>query len=750
MPQPPAIQPQLTASFVTALPLQLHLAQPLRFEGVLITQFLDLGAKVAAPTDLVDRSQVTVPVSPTATFDLSTLFEDPATPTTRRYLPTYSIRRETVRFIQTETGFQLTMVLQPSPPPAGVTSAIDAPLTAVLRYTLSGAGLQREVRFDEVLAEDGGIRIRATSADPQLRTDTFFALTEPSGGARLEVSRAVTAAVPVGTRPDLRRRVLEARKLQQLRLKRVPLMATGTRMAMPIERVDVAKKAPVRRPGPIVTRPLPGQLPDRVRLPIERVDVEPVEVEPVEVEPEPEPPATVTKYRVVTTTLTQPAHPGALLFSPTTDPDVFVGVSGGGGPAVTLQQCTVGGHTYFQEAPGSRRFFFLPDSFRLLRQLVSPHTPLMQLSFDADDDAADASDTEATLELGVMPWTDPARIEAAAVALTKKLASGQEAQLEPLNMAVERLAVSVDVGGPATDARPVLDAPHRSLTRPFQCRLSARLEQFRRIYERLHGSGGAIEAGMVEVRVGQSETAYTVPFHVRLDTALCPVSLIDVSNVARPDAATITATLTNGIESPLRLRQPKIVVRRGEQDAPATITQPAFAAPVELAPGAAIDVVISVDAAESENAPVLLVQEAGIDVVLDQGAVYDAILSPTLDPDFVRSVTAEVSARVFADAPDLQRLVVDFERGTTVTIERPTAPSPGPFLLAPAPAELAMPFRSLLLSDTGELPSEVRYRVQGYYSDRKGEQTDWQTEDAVFGADGVGRVTIFAYPPKPA
>jgi hypothetical protein len=163
----------------------------------------------------VPRDQLSVPVSPSKALSDTVLYEDPANPALRYYLPRYRIGEQTVSgrqqfrlaLEQGSQGGRLIAHLEKFPAPeiaqaAGQAQELVHEVTVALKYQvqLGGEGSgEKELVFQEVTAEDGGLL--AVLEVPTLAelTQLYQAMTEVDYHSSLFIHRVITVATPLDT-----------------------------------------------------------------------------------------------------------------------------------------------------------------------------------------------------------------------------------------------------------------------------------------------------------------------------------------------------------------------------------------------------------------------------------------------------------------------------------------------------------------------------------------------------------------------
>ncbi len=154
------------------------------------------------------RSAFNLPtlVSPTATPNDSTLFEDPQDPTKKFFLTTYAIAvtggasspGKWVTFAPAASGFLLTVHLTDTTPAAQLQG--NGRLSPDTRYLITASLQSRVVSWDlsaGPVGTDGGLALTLPVADFAGRDLLYAAMTDPAAQAQLIIRRSLALALPI-------------------------------------------------------------------------------------------------------------------------------------------------------------------------------------------------------------------------------------------------------------------------------------------------------------------------------------------------------------------------------------------------------------------------------------------------------------------------------------------------------------------------------------------------------------------------
>ncbi|HEY3675062.1 MAG TPA: hypothetical protein VGK84_03645 [Candidatus Tumulicola sp.] len=149
-------------------------------------------------------------VSPDPAPTDATLFEEPADPTKKHYLPKYALATTgsggasgySVSFAANSDGFVLTVGLTDVTNPTMVTT--DVRIDPATRYLLTANldGQNASWDFNVASTQDTGLTLSLTVTDPSSRDSIYRAMTDPAAHAQLILRRSLQLAVPSGTQTD--------------------------------------------------------------------------------------------------------------------------------------------------------------------------------------------------------------------------------------------------------------------------------------------------------------------------------------------------------------------------------------------------------------------------------------------------------------------------------------------------------------------------------------------------------------------
>jgi uncharacterized protein YjbI with pentapeptide repeats len=728
------------------------------------------GGDVQAPPG-DPASSMTVPIAPARAVTDTMIFTSPADYNEKWYLPRYRPVVETgadggqryrIRLQERAPGWALVIDLETYAAPelaAGGAKILPHSSYVVLRYELSGGtGIQKELNFE--LSSTGGGLLTATlqiATIPE-RDELYWALTTAEAHTALIINRYFVVAVPVTSGEPVvwfggggsgGEAALRAQPAAQA----LGPTEVDESDGPPIEPVDYIEI----KPGDFIDHPLRPIILDETgvaraqlgQTTINRADLtqatisraalarpsageaklaqasvsraalaEPsvsarniVQGPPIIAKPVVQAPVKgQTLYAEWEQALADQPAPTPFVFAPDLHGYIFGGIKPGGS-AGTLErhQLVWDGvhHSYYQEETRRNVFYYLPDAFKLSRVVAALRHPFINVTFRSTDDSL--ATTTATVTFGGAPYVDAERLANAETALAP-LTGGAQPTFEPLLADDERLKFRLALPGGGGGLAKVVQGAVIDLRSKLAAAVELSLTDFQAVYDALMGaeSGSILFTGEIEVALGDpGKPAEKVPFTGRLDDLIGPM----VTWQASPDQPSggLRVTLTNGIESPVRIASLSSELQRGSVRAPGVFQN--LALPVEqLESRAPLEfVVTSTPPLAGDGALEVDFDLDGVKALPDREAIWATICDPTT-AHFVRKVTIKAPTGLFdppAGAPDQAVVEVDVEIGVGANGLTQTVP-----LTKEAPAKdvlLSFPIADVILGrpDVGAF----RYQV---------------------------------------
>jgi hypothetical protein len=341
-------------------------------------------------------------------------------------------------------------------------------------------------------------------------------------------------------------------------------------------------------------------------------------------------------------------------------------------------------HSYYRDLAQPWVFYYLPDELRLARRAASPHVPAMTAQMNATPDTLEASTV--ALAYLAMPHAGMDRLEAARTALAPLLpaslptgVTGPMLQALQVDSSTVRFTLSLPRQDGSTAAT-VRDQAIIDLRSGIADSVTMPLADFRPVYQALF-SNTDLFRGDVAIQLGGGVNTE----HVSLIGRIAKMTGAPVLDGAQqPSGDDVSVTLTNAIESPVRVASLAARLARGTSMFPGTIQGLTATLPAELGPEEAIGFVV-----KPTNPPIpgsgpldAVMDLDGITVLPAADKVWQAILSPLASNQYTHEITLEVFAAAFAAPPDkpddhVIELNIDFREGDTVQVTPAQLP-PGP------------------------------------------------------------------------
>ena len=606
-------------------------------------------------------------ISPVPQPDDTTVFEAPADPGQRFFLPHYALaattgtggRAKWVALVTTDHGFALTVHLTDATNQAAVAGATR--LDADTRYMITAQLSGRVVTWDLTVstANDGAaLKLELALTDFASRDGLYAAMTDPGAHAALVIRRSVPLALPTAADASLYH-------------------------AAPVS-IDT------------------------------NID---------------------------------------FLFNRDLDASVFAAAGAApAGAAKAWNVVTVNWHgrqhSYFQSRAQADQVFFLPDAFKVVRQDKPPHAPALSVT-----SAGDTADTIAlTLSYLAQPVWDPQRIADAAAKLQPMLSLAAPPNFAVFEAADAKLVLTLPVSG-QTSGTVLAEQPDAiiDIAAGIRGAITLDLAHFRQIFDALFDQVSPMLAG--EVRIIVEGTAVAVPFIARANDFVGEV-LHAESTIDAKHGALVT-TLTNAIESPVRINGLDGSIAKGGTPIRSKIGAVLPTLPVTLSPAPAggatpdtlsvtlttaqgdivTDVLGSllggllggghVDAgASAKNAAGGLIADtldstctplfdfSKVEVLADPAAIWRAVmqnrqLGPVTRMVSLRTIAAMLKAADPSKSDAVLAIQVVFESGQTATFDASLTPDAAGFVNATI--KLSVPMEAYILgtADTGS----YRYRI---------------------------------------
>jgi hypothetical protein len=350
-------------------------------------------------------------------------------------------------------------------------------------------------------------------------------------------------------------------------------------------------------------------------------------------------------------------------------------------------------HTYYQSSSRPNQVYFLPDAFKIARQLEPPHAP--QLAVQTNGEGLDS--VTLTLSYFAHPVWDPRRIQTAAENLEQELGLSGAPSLALFQASNAKLSITM----PSTDlsSGPSLVEQSSALidtSSGIQGSMTLPLAQFRQIYDALFQGVSPLLSGQITVTVDSNLT--TIPFTARASEfdgdVLNIESTIDVANNA------LRVTLRNAIESQIHFDGLKGIITKGGTPIPSLVTAVQPQLPTDLPPASADvsgpgtlsvtlaaapssisgstavgQVAFPVQTLDTTCAPLFDLSQ--MRVIPDPKAIWRAIMRNQIVGAVSRTITLKTFAATLKSGMAIQ---VVFDNGQTVSFDASQTPDGAGFL----------------------------------------------------------------------
>jgi hypothetical protein len=268
-------------------------------------------------------------------------------------------------------------------------------------------------------------------------------------------------------------------------------------------------------------------------------------------------------------------------FSKDLDKNIFVGMQGAIGPLPSWNLVSVNwkgrSYRYYQATNQLAQVYFLPDAFKVQRQVEAPHRPALFVTAKG----ADMASMQMTLSYFASPVWDPQRILAAGLELQKTLGLGAAPNLALFQATDTKLLINLPGADPAAGSSLVEQtAALIDLSAGVQGSVTLPIAQFRDVYDALFDERSAVLSG--EIRIAVSSDTVAVPFVARI--ADMNVDILDIDKWIDTKNNRMVVVLRNGIESSIRIAALAGVIMRNGAAIPSSITSTTQPLPVDLKP----------------------------------------------------------------------------------------------------------------------------------------------------------------------
>lgn len=378
-------------------------------------------------------------------------------------------------------------------------------------------------------------------------------------------------------------------------------------------------------------------------------------------------------------------HP--FVFPPSLHPYIYRNITDSNNTSFKLDFRQSNGYSYYQDPAERHVFYYLPDSFKLVRRPESPHYPMLSIEFQPVEGS---EEMQVTIEFWAYPFVDAARLSAAAKDLEQYIPqpSSSGVEFKPL---VAETSPRLFLGLPKEDGS--LDYRERSnvlveLRSGFRDSCTMSMKAFQKIYDALFSSTQIFQ-GQVQVSLPNSKTEI-IPFIAQIDDVVG--EKFDFTQSIDVATGTIQVSLKNAIESPIRINSLAARVNTNLQ-VQAAITGCIF--PIELKSGESINLTVN-SAIPLNSSSQAVFDFSSVEVLADREAIWNSIVRLDSTATYKRKLEVRTVSAIFGDR--IAAISVDLKSGTSVTFVRDATPD-----RLIVQADLVTPVRDWILNrvDTG-------------------------------------------------
>jgi hypothetical protein len=379
----------------------------------------------------------------------------------------------------------------------------------------------------------------------------------------------------------------------------------------------------------------------------------------------------------------------ALFFNADLHSYIFQGFSGG--PArplgLAVHQVNYKGqwHVYYQDEVQPHRCYYLPDAFKLMRQLDARRAPVLKLELLGTDAE------QYRLTYVAMPYFDWDRLEAAEVELQRHIPANH-----PIPIAMEPFQTNAVTFVPFNPLLYQAGTTASLNLNMVQSTVTLSRDDFATVWDELSGAAALSLGGKIQVAVEGLPTQ-ELPLILRLDDTVG--ELLAVTTTTDEINGGYQLTLRNAVESPLRVTILGSFVQSTQQGLadvrPATwrgLTLPAEPLP----PGGQFQAFLVPPMGVSLQAYVPLVDTDQVQVIPATEQLFNAMLAGSVR-EYQRAVTVQVPSALFNHASGkIAAIQVTFIGGQTIVLSPPSDPNTP---IVSATAKVLYPLKDVLLGN---------------------------------------------------
>jgi len=327
-------------------------------------------------------------------------------------------------------------------------------------------------------------------------------------------------------------------------------------------------------------------------------------------------------------------------------------------------------YPYWQNPLQPAQIYFLPDSYKIARLATSPHTPAINISTSGSDPAT----LNVTLTFIALPVWDPNRITAAAATSGPlnagfALPSGTNLSLSVLPATNTQLLLNLPSNDTSASNPPVpISNAQIDTASGIQASVTLSLPQFQQVYNAMFVTPSVLLSGQLNVTVDQDTESAS--FSGRASDFAG--AILDSNMKYDPGLNQLTVTATNAIESPIHVAALPVTVLNGAATVQANVVSVNPSLPADLQPAQSVGSAASgttstssssvAASAPASTATIVLQLPAGtlidnssktqfdlsqVTVTPDSKAIWEAIVQNQVVAPVTKQITVQLPASVF-------------------------------------------------------------------------------------------------------
>jgi hypothetical protein len=391
-------------------------------------------------------------------------------------------------------------------------------------------------------------------------------------------------------------------------------------------------------------------------------------------------PAVVSEplFRVVPQVFNDTDGRNPFVFPPALYDYLFSGITGTTGKIFKSDLRQVNGHSYYQDPVDRQIFYYLPDQFKLVRQLASPHYPQVSLKLNPGDRSGE--NQQVTIDYWAAPFIDQKRLNTDAIELSRwipnpSIPGPQGVVFQAMLAENPRLFLSLPNPDGSLSVREYPEILVELRT-GFQDSRTLSKEAFQVVYDALFSDVTQLFQGHVKVEFPGGPTE-VIPFNASINDLLGPY--FDITKSIDSSNGNINITLRNAIESPLQINELKADLWYGNTVVAGTFSVFSLPLPAIVNPQESLTVtVMPSDLNHPPNLTDIKFDFSQVNVIKDPAAVFQAILNTTTFVNYERTFKVTVGPRLFEPPLDnpsdpIVMILVDFlDSGQTLELSQTT------------------------------------------------------------------------------